>query len=471
MRSPSASLPACASRQTPSAAAARSRAAVQAASASAAPWRAAFAVASASSAAVRAVARSLVAPTSALRRRTSSAAASRSAAAASTASRAAAASAAASTAQPPGLAGLRGGAALSGGLARRRDATRGLAHGGRLLGRAQFCPRPGDELVATGDRGLGSLGGGKLVETADGVAAALQPPLSLVARLLRLAGVGRRLGGSEGEAVAALRQILRALRLGLPQRLGALRRQAGGCVAQPLGRVLERQLERRVVAGVEQRPEDLLALLGVGLEQLLEAALWQHDDLAELLGAEAQELLGPRADLRPAGLQRPTALFRPAVTVAQPPERGRLVVLRDAVSLELRALLLGLAHDPEELGAEREVERHSGEELGIGVVAAHGRSGAPAFVLRTAAGDAVEGERHGVEDGGLARARGSGDEEEARAAQLGEVESLLAGVGAERLHDDAQRSHGAASRRRRSSVSMTPVSASRRASPSSPSVT
>ena len=195
-------------------------------------------------------------------------------------------------AQPFGLARLRGGATLAGDLARRRDATRGLAHGGRLLGRAELGARGRDELLAPGDRGRGGLGGGQLVEPADRLATALQPLLRLVARLLRLAGVGRRLGGPEREAVAALRQVLRALRLGLAQRLGALRREARGRVAQPLGRVLERQLERRVVAGVEQRPEDLLALLGVGLEQLLEAALRQHDDLAELLGAEAQELLG-----------------------------------------------------------------------------------------------------------------------------------------------------------------------------------
>ena len=203
-----------------------------------------------------------MAPTSALRRRTSSAAASRSAPAASAACEGGRRRGGGlGTAQPHGLAGLRGGASRVGGLARRRYTSRGLLHGGRLLGRAQLRPCIRDELFAAGDSGRGGLGGGQLVEPADGVATALQPPLRLVTGLLRLGGVGCRLGGSEGEAVAALRQILRALRLGLPQRLGALRRQARGCVAQPLGRVLERQLERGVVAGVEQRPEDLLALL------------------------------------------------------------------------------------------------------------------------------------------------------------------------------------------------------------------
>src|SRR5665647_506776 len=76
-----------------------------------------------------------------------------------------------------------------------------------------------------------------------------------------------------------------------------------------------------------------------------------------------------------------------------------------------------------------------------------GRSGA-------AAGVAVEGERHGVEDGRLARAGGSGDEEESGAAQVGEVERLHARVGPEGLHGDGQRPHPGASRRRRSSPSM-----------------
>ena len=471
-RRPSASLPACASRQAASAAAARSRAVVQAISAAAASSRAAFAVVSDSSAAARAVARSVVTPTSALRRRTSSAAASRSAPAASETSRAAAASAAASerlsrSASHASAAARRSAAALRAVVTRlAASLTVAACSAARSSARAAATSssRPATAAVA-----------------ASAAASSSSRPTASRPTCSRRCASSRAFSASpacaaasvapEREAVAALGEVLRALGLGLPQRLGALRREARGGVAQPFGRILERQLERRVVAGVEQRPEDLLALLGVGLQQLLEAALRQHDDLAELLGAKAEELLGLDADLRPARLQRTAALLEAVVAVAQPPERGRLVVLRDAVTLELGTLLLRLAHDPEALGAQREVEGHAGEELRVGVVAAHRRSRAPSLVLGAAAGDAVEGERHGVEDGGLAGAGGSGDEEEARAPELGEVERLLAGVGAEGLHHDAQRSHEAASRRRRSSVSMTPVSAARRASPSSPSVT
>ena len=49
---------------------------------------------------------------------------------------------------------------------------------------------------------------------------------------------------------------------------------------------------RRVERGVEQRREDLLLVLRLGLEELLEATLRQHDDLAELLGRESRG--GPR---------------------------------------------------------------------------------------------------------------------------------------------------------------------------------
>ena len=148
---------------------------------------------------------------------------------------------------------------------------------------------------------------------------------------------------------------------------------------------------------------------------------------------------------------------------AQPPERGLLQVGRGALAADLGALLLGRALDAVEVVAQGEVEAHLGERVRVGVVAAHGRAAAGAVLLEAAAGLAVERERHGVEDGGLAGAGGAGDQEEAGAAEVGEVQRLEAGVGAERLHGDDERLHPAASRRRRSSASMT--AASSRAAP------
>ena len=279
------------------------------------------------------------------------------------------------------------------------------------------------------------------------------------------------LAGRHRELGAALGKVVGGVGLGLSQRLGALCRDARGLVAEALGGVLERQFDRRVVAGVEERAQDLLALLRVGLEQLLEAPLGKHDDLAELLGTKAEELLGLRADLRPAGGERPAVLGgRSIAGVAQPPERRRLVVAGRPFSLELGALLLRFALDAIQILAEREVEDHTGEQLGIGVVAAHGSAGAAALALWSAAGDAVEGEGHRVEDGGLAGAGGAGDEEEAGPAQVGEVERLFARVGTEGLHRDAERPQGASSRRRRSSRSTTSAKAERRSSPRSSSV-
>ena len=48
-------------------------------------------------------------------------------------------------------------------------------------------------------------------------------------------------------------------------------------------------LEPRVALGVEEGLHDLLALTGTGQEELAEVALRQEDDLAELVGLEAQQ--------------------------------------------------------------------------------------------------------------------------------------------------------------------------------------
>src|SRR5665647_1355504 len=215
------------------------------------------------------------------------------------------------------------------------------------------------------------------------------------------------------------------------------------------------RFQQLIEADSNEREQILRALVRVGLDELLEAPLGEHDHLAELLAAEAEHVLSLGLDLRPAGGQG-GAVDRPGAVVAatEAPHRGLLGMRGRALSAQLGTLLLGEALHAVEVGADREVKDDAGERAGVGVVAAHRGAAAAALALGAAAGVAVEGERHGVEDGRLARAGGSGDEEESGAAQVGEVERLHARVGPEGLHGDGQRPHPGASRRRRSSPSM-----------------
>ena len=76
------------------------------------------------------------------------------------------------------------------------------------------------------------------------------------------------------------------------ERLGCSRVQPLEVATQPVTRVAQHPLDRLVRLRAEQLPEDLLASLRVRREQLPESALRQHDDLPELIGLEADELLG-----------------------------------------------------------------------------------------------------------------------------------------------------------------------------------
>ena len=171
------------------------------------------------------------------------------------------------------------------------------------------------------------------------------------------------------------------------------------------------------------------------LSSSLKAPLRQHDDLAELLGAEAQDLDRLRRDPGPAGGQRLAVraeLSEAAVVCGrlETPERGVLRLAGDAVAAPLGAVLRRPAPRPVARRADGEVEGDLGEQFRLCLVAAH----AIGRVALGAAGDSVEGERHGVEHGRLARAGGAVDEEEAPSLEVGEVQLLACGVGPERLH-------------------------------------
>ena len=214
----------------------------------------------------------------------------------------------------------------------------------------------------------------------------------------------------DGQAGAAVGERVGVAHLGLAEHLVALGRDLLGRALERQRLVVQRPLDVRVPPGLEERPQDLLALPGIGLEELLEPALREHHDLTELLGAEPEDVLGLRRDLAPAARQRrPVRDETARLVAAQPPERGLLQVRRRALAADLGALLLGRALGAVEVVTEREVEAHPGEGVGVGVVAAHGGAAARAVLLEAAAGLAVQRERHGVEDGRLAGAGGSRD--------------------------------------------------------------
>ena len=96
-----------------------------------------------------------------------------------------------------------------------------------------------------------------------GVSAGLQARLRVVARLLGHGRVSAGLVGLQGLPGAAFAEVVDGLGLGLAERLVALVAQRPRLVTESLGLALELGFESCIVPGVEQRAEDLLALLGV----------------------------------------------------------------------------------------------------------------------------------------------------------------------------------------------------------------
>ena len=137
----------------------------------------------------------------------------------------------------------------------------------------------------------------------------------------------------------------------------------------PVGRFLQGLLDALVQRGAEQGLQDLLALLRVGLEELEELALRQHDHLAELLALETQQGLNFLANLPPARLDRHFDLASTLGGQARQLSDLRLGDLAPAAFG--RAILLGHALDAVALLAQREVEAHLGQQVDVGVVTAH----------------------------------------------------------------------------------------------------
>ena len=173
-------------------------------------------------------------------------------------------------------------------------------------------------------------------------------------------------------------------------------------------------------AGLEDLPEDLDAILGLGLQKAQEVPLGDHGNLGKLAAVEPQKLRHRRRHLLPAG---------EGLAVVGEAQKRLGLLHRKARAPLLGALVLrGAAHRIFPAPAQKG-ELHKGGLAGLGIVAAkHVR------LAGTAAGLAVEGEADGVKNGGLARAGVPGDEIEPPLPQLGEGQRHRTAVGAKGAH-------------------------------------
>ena len=200
-------------------------------------------------------------------------------------------------------------------------------------------------------------------------------------------------------------------------------------LAHLLGPIGQPHLQLPETLCPKQLAQDLFPLVGPRGQEFPEAALRQDDHLPELLAREAQQLANARVglpDLQGQGL----ALIVGRAARPVPQGHLRLLAYQRASATRPRELLSRTPADAIAAPAQSEVEHHLRGQRVRCRIAPH--LVAPPF---PAAGFAVEGEDHGVEDGRLAGARVTVDEKHAVRAQLGEVHRLLAPVGAESLRD------------------------------------
>ena len=196
-------------------------------------------------------------------------------------------------------------------------------------------------------------------------------------------------------------------------------------VCQGAGFRLETLLQQLIGPGLENLPEDVLALFGGGQQQFEELPLGDHGDAAELIPVQADDPGDLRGDLPGAGAD-------PAVRVIEfrfGPLQGH------AAAPAGRALILRITAHPVNLPAIGKGKFHLGGGIRRGILAAqHG--GVPV----AAAGLPVQGVGDGVEQGGFSRAGIAGDQVQSPAAQLFHIQFGAPGIGAKGADDKAQRS-------------------------------
>ena len=195
----------------------------------------------------------------------------------------------------------------------------------------------------------------------------------------------------------------------------------GGALFAPS--LLQRSAQAAVGLRAEHLLEDALALVAFGVENAQKIALGDHHRLAELLFVQPQQR---RHRLR----HLPRA--QPLAAVVQTGHL-RVVLLRGFQPL---AQIGGIAMDEIGLAQMGKGQLREGRGFRVGEMAAEGRGIAPRVA---AAGRAVEGEGHAVEQRGLARAGVAGDEKQA--AQPGKIHLGGLAVGPEGAQLQSNRSH------------------------------
>ena len=189
-----------------------------------------------------------------------------------------------------------------------------------------------------------------------------------------------------------------------------------------------------VEVGAEELLEQGTAFLGARQQELLEPALRQQDDALELSGVEAHQFDACVGDRPGTGRDR----VHGAVGV-EAMQLGGGGIGGGAAPAPLGPGLLRRPADPVGTALDREGELGLARLVGPGVVRPDLGQRSPGREL------AVEGEGHGIEQGGLARSGRPGDGEQAQTGERVEVDLLAAREGAEPAEAQVLRPHTATS--------------------------
>ena len=215
-----------------------------------------------------------------------------------------------------------------------------------------------------------------------------------------------------------------------------------GLPAEGDASVMQPALDVVESAGAEELLQQLVAVVGLGPEEVLEPALRQQHDLGELRQVHAEQA----ADQVTRLVETAGQVSRLVVDDLLEQDRGLL--RRGAAAALLRTLPGGGAGQVEASLAERDVEEDARSQARHGIVAAQ-----PLGAAAVAGHLAVEGEAHCVEDARLAGPGGAAQQEEPGVGERVEVDLDRVGEWAERGHRQRVQPHQPATSDRSSSRS------------------
>src|SRR5690606_30376265 len=206
---------------------------------------------------------------------------------------------------------------------------------------------------------------------------------------------------------------------------------------------------------VEQPPQQRLAFLAVGEQEIGEPVLGEQDHLQELLLAELQDLLERVGDVDDT---RGAADPHPVDELLE--QSGRCLRRHSAAALGRALVGRGTSH-AEAPGDRAELHDDLGRIVGVAVVTAQ------ALLTAVVAGyTAVQAEADSVQDAGFARTGAPGDQEDAVVGEDVELDDLAGAERPEPLDLESMQLHQtSASARTRSSSTSRISSASRSLAP------